>query len=219
MTGKRNLIKNKNKIRNFAKDRLNLIVNETLSSVVLFKLGIDELKEEKKKDIFELLFSSSFELDENKKISIQSSLTEIEENTESLKNMLSKSSQLIMSSSASIIKRLETDIYASMSNIVDRIEKIEESDNLYSMTIICKEETENLIITENLQVKKNIDYYKLNKQQSQLQLFVNGILQINDTVDKGDYLLMNDENDNIVILFHEILPIRSTISIFAIKSR
>ena len=219
MTGKRNLIKNKNKIRNFAKDRLNLIVNETLSSVVLFKLGIDELKEEKKKDIFELLFSSSFELDENKKISIQSSLTEIEENTESLKNMLSKSSQLIMSSSASIIKRLETDIYASMSNIVDRIEKIEESDNLYSMTIICKEETENLIITENLQVKKNIDYYKLNKQQSQLQLFVNGILQINDTVDKGDYLLMNDENDNIVILFHEILPIRSTISIFAVKSR
>lgn len=213
------MIKNKNKIRNFAKDRLNLIVNETLSSVVLFKLGIDELKEEKKKDIFELLFSSSFELDENKKISIQSSLTEIEENTESLKNMLSKSSQLIMSSSASIIKRLETDIYASMSNIVDRIEKIEESDNLYSMTIICKEETENLIITENLQVKKNIDYYKLNKQQSQLQLFVNGILQINDTVDKGDYLLMNDENDNIVILFHEILPIRSTISIFAIKSR
>ena len=219
MTGKIKLIKNKNKIRNFAKDRLNLIVNETLSSVVLFKLGIDELKEEKKKDIFELLFSSSFELDENKKISIQSSLTEIEENTESLKNMLSKSSQLIMSSSASIIKRLETDIYASMSNIVDRIEKIEESDNLYSMTIICKEETENLIITENLQVKKNIDYYKLNKQQSQLQLFVNGILQINDTVDKGDYLLMNDENDNIVILFHEILPIRSTISIFAIKSR
>lgn len=213
------MIKNKNKIRNFAKDRLNLIVNETLSSVVLFKLGIDELKEEKKKDIFELLFSSSFELDENKKISIQSSLTEIEENTESLKNMLSKSSQLIMSSSASIIKRLETDIYASMSNIVDRIEKIEESDNLYSMTIICKEETENLIITENLQVKKNIDYYKLNKQQSQLQLFVNGILQINDTVDKGDYLLMNDENDNIVILFHEILPIRSTISIFAVKSR
>ena len=219
MTGKRNLIKNKNKIRNFAKDRLNLIVNETLSNVVLFKLGIDELKEEKKKDIFELLFSSSFELDENKKISIQSSLTEIEENTESLKNMLSKSSQLIMSSSASIIKRLETDIYASMSNIVDRIEKIEESDSLYSMTIICKEETENIIITENLQVKKNIDYYKLNKQQSQLQLFVNGILQINDTVDKGDYLLMNDENDNIVTLFHEILPIGSTISIFAVKSR
>ena len=213
------MIKNKNKIRNFAKDRLNLIVNETLSSVVLFKLGIDELKEEKKKDIFELLFSSSFELDENKKISIQSSLTEIEENTESLKNMLSKSSQLIMSSSASIIKRLETDIYASMSNIVDRIEKIEESDNLYSMTIICKEETENLIITENLQVKKNIDYYKLNKQQSQLQLFVNGILQTNDTADKGDYLLMNDENDNIVTLFHEILPIGSTISIFAVKSR
>jgi len=213
------LIKNKNKIRNFAKDRLNLIVNETLSNVVLFKLGIDELKEEKKKDIFELLFSSSFELDENKKISIQSSLTEIEENTESLKNMLSKSSQLIMSSSASIIKRLETDIYASMSNIVDRIEKIEESDSLYSMTIICKEETENIIITENLQVKKNIDYYKLNKQQSQLQLFVNGILQINDTVDKGDYLLMNDENDNIVTLFHEILPIGSTISIFAVKSR
>ena len=219
MTGKRNLIKNKNKIRNFAKDRLNLIVNETLSNVVLFKLGIDELKEEKKKDIFELLFSSSFELDENKKISIQSSLTEIEENTESLKSMLSKSSQLIMSSSASIIKRLETDIYASMSNIVDRIEKIEESDSLYSMTIICKEETENIIITENLQVKKNIDYYKLNKQQSQLQLFVNGILQINDTVDKGDYLLMNDENDNIVTLFHEILPIGSTISIFAVKSR
>jgi len=213
------LIKNKNKIRNFAKDRLNLIVNETLSNVVLFKLGIDELKEEKKKDIFELLFSSSFELDENKKISIQSSLTEIEENTESLKSMLSKSSQLIMSSSASIIKRLETDIYASMSNIVDRIEKIEESDSLYSMTIICKEETENIIITENLQVKKNIDYYKLNKQQSQLQLFVNGILQINDTVDKGDYLLMNDENDNIVTLFHEILPIGSTISIFAVKSR
>ena len=213
------MIKNKNKIRNFAKDRLNLIVNETLSSVVLFKLGIDELKEEKKKDIFELLFSSSFELDENKKISIQSSLTEIEENTESLKSMLSKSSQLIMSSSASIIKRLETDIYASMSNIVDRIEKIEESDNLYSMTIICKEETENLIITENLQVKKNIDYYKLNKQQSQLQLFINGILQINDTADKGDYLLMNDENDNIVTLFHEILPIGSTISIFAVKSR
>jgi len=219
LTGKRNLIKNKNKIRNFAKDRLNLIVNETLSNVVLFKLGIDELKEEKKKDIFELLFSSSFELDENKKISIQSSLTEIEENTESLKSMLSKSSQLIMSSSASIIKRLETDIYASMSNIVDRIEKIEESDSLYSMTIICKEETENIIITENLQVKKNIDYYKLNKQQSQLQLFVNGILQINDTVDKGDYLLMNDENDNIVTLFHEILPIGSTISIFAVKSR
>ena len=213
------MIKNKNKIRNFAKDRLNLIVNETLSNVVLFKLGIDELKEEKKKDIFELLFSSSFELDENKKISIQSSLTEIEENTESLKSMLSKSSQLIMSSSASIIKRLETDIYASMSNIVDRIEKIEESDSLYSMTIICKEETENIIITENLQVKKNIDYYKLNKQQSQLQLFVNGILQINDTVDKGDYLLMNDENDNIVTLFHEILPIGSTISIFAVKSR
>jgi hypothetical protein len=219
LTGKRNLIKNKNKIRNFAKDRLNLIVNETLSNVVLFKLGIDELKEEKKKDIFELLFSSSFELDENKKISIQSSLTEIEENTESLKSMLSKSSQLIMSSSASIIKRLETDIYASMSNIIDRIEKIEESDNLYSMTVICKEETENLIITENLQVKKNIDYYKLNKQQSQLQLFVNGILQINDTADKGDYLLMNDENDNIVTLFHEILPIGSTISIFAVKSR
>jgi hypothetical protein len=219
LTGKRNLIKNKNKIRNFAKDRLNLIVNETLSNVVLFKLGIDELKEEKKKDIFELLFSSSFELDENKKISIQSSLTEIEENTESLKSMLSKSSQLIMSSSASIIKRLETDIYASMSNIIDRIEKIEESCNLYSMTVICKEETENLIITENLQVKKNIDYYKLNKQQSQLQLFVNGILQINDTADKGDYLLMNDENDNIVTLFHEILPIGSTISIFAVKSR
>ena len=209
----------KNKIRNFAKDRIGLIVNETISTIDLIELNIEEIKQEKKKDIFELFFNSSFELDENKKISIQGSLSKIEENTELLKRMLSKSSQLIMSSSTSIIKRLETDIYASLTNIVDRIEKIEAGNYLYAMTLICKEETDNLIIKENLQVKKYLDYYKLAKQQSQFQLFVNGMLQVNDTVDKGDYLLMRDENDNIVILFHELLPVKSTISIFAVKSR
>lgn len=217
MTGKKNLTKNK--IRNFAKDRIGLIVNETISTIDLIELNIEEIKQEKKKDIFELFFNSSFELDENKKISIQGSLSKIEENTELLKRMLSKSSQLIMSSSTSIIKRLETDIYASLTNIVDRIEKIEAGNYLYAMTLICKEETDNLIIKENLQVKKYLDYYKLAKQQSQFQLFVNGMLQVNDTVDKGDYLLMRDENDNIVILFHELLPVKSTISIFAVKSR
>ena len=217
MTGKKNLTKNK--IRNFAKDRIGLIVNEAISTIDLIELNIEEIKQEKKKDIFELFFNSSFELDENKKISIQGSLSKIEENTELLKSMLSKSSQLIMSSSTSIIKRLETDIYASLTNIVDRIEKIEAGNYLYAMTLICKEETDNLIIKENLQVKKYLDYYKLAKQQSQFQLFVNGMLQVNDTVDKGDYLLMRDENDNIVILFHELLPVKSTISIFAVKSR
>tara|TARA_R110001599_G_scaffold93873_1_gene244538 strand:- start:242 stop:877 length:636 start_codon:yes stop_codon:yes gene_type:complete len=209
----------KNKIRNFAKDRIGLIVNDAISTIDLLELNIEEIKQEKKKDIFELFFNSSFELDENKKISIQGSLSKIEENTELLKSMLSKSSQLIMSSSTSIIKRLETDIYASLTNIVDRIEKIEAGNYLYAMTLICKEETDNLIIKENLQVKKHLDYYKLAKQQSQFQLFVNGMLQVNDTVDKGDYLLMRDENDNIVILFHELLPVKSTISIFAVKSR
>jgi hypothetical protein len=213
------LTKNKNKIRNFAKDKLNLFVDESLSRLVLLKIDIDELKQEKKKDIVELFFNSSFELDENKKISIQKSLTEIEENTELLKEMLSKSSQIILSSSTSAINRLETSIYASLTNIVDRIEKVEESSNLHAMTLICKEETDKLIITENLQVKKSLDYYKLNKQQSQFQLFISGILQINDTADKGDYLLMIDENDNIVVLFHELIPPESTISIFAVKSR
>jgi len=217
LTGKKNLIKNK--IRNFAKDRIDFIAKEALSNVVLLKMNVEERKQEKKKDMFELFFNSSFELDENKKISIQGSLDKIEENTELLKIMLSKSSQLIMSTSTSIIKRLETDIYASLTNIVDRIEKIEAGDYLHAMTIICKEETGNLTIKENLQVKNHLDYFKLSKQQSQFQLFVNGILQINDTVDKGDYLLMLNENNNIVILFHELLPVKTTISIFAVKSR
>ena len=124
-----------------------------------------------------------------------------------------------MASTTSVIKKAETDIYATMSKIVDRIEKIEKSNNLYALTMICSEEIDNLTISEKLLVGKNVDYYNLGVQQAQLQLFVDGILQTNDTADKGDYLLTLDENSNVVVAFHEIVPDGATISIFAVKSR
>ena len=128
-------------------------------------------------------------------------------------------SKLIMASTTSVIKKTETDIYATMSKIVDRIEKIEKSNNLYALTMACSEEIDNLTINENLLVSKNVDYYRLSTQQAQLQLFVDGILQTNDTADKGDYLLTLDENCNVVVAFHEIVHEGATISIFAVKSR
>ena len=219
MTGKKNLIKNKNKISSFIKDNLNLLVDESLSRVVLLKIGADELKQSKKKELFESIFSQPFELDEEKKISIKRKLAEIDKNTESLSDMIARSSKLIMASTASVIKKTETDIYATMSKIVDRIEKIEKSNNLYALTMACSEEIDNLTINENLLVSKNVDYYRLSTQQAQLQLFVDGILQTNDTADKGDYLLTLDENRNVVVTFHEIVHEGATISIFAVKSR
>lgn len=219
MTGKKNLIKNKNKISSFLKDNLNLLVDESLSRVVLLKISADELKQSKKKELFESMFSQPFELDEEKKISIKRKLAEIDKNTESLSDMIARSSKLIMASTTSVIKKAETDIYATMSKIVDRIEKIEKSNNLYALTMICSEEIDNLTISEKLLVGKNVDYYNLGVQQAQLQLFVDGILQTNDTADKGDYLLTLDENSNVVVAFHEIVPDGATISIFAVKSR
>jgi hypothetical protein len=219
LTGKKNLIKNKNKISSFIKDNLNLLVDESLSRVVLLKISADELKQSKKKELFESIFSQPFELDEEKKISIKRKLAEIDKNTESLSDMIARSSKLIMTSTTSVIKKAETDIYATMSKIVDRIEKIEKSNNLYALTMICSEEIDNLTISENLLVSKNVDYYNLGVQQAQLQLFVDGILQTNDTADKGDYLLTLDENSNVVVAFHEIVPDGATISIFAVKSR
>lgn len=219
MTGKKNLIKNKNKISSFIKDNLNLLVDESLSRVVLLKISADELKQSKKKELFESIFSQPFELDEEKKISIKRKLAEIDKNTESLSDMIARSSKLIMASTTSVIKKTETEIYATMSKIVDRIEKIEKSNNLYALTMICSEEIDNFTINENLLVSKNVDYYRLGTQQAQLQLFVDGILQTNDTADKGDYLLTLDENSNVVVAFHEIVPDGATISIFAVKSR
>jgi len=226
LIGKKNLIKNKNKITSFVKDNLNMIVNESLSRIVLFKIDIDELKQEKKKDMFELFFSPTFEIDENKKISIKSTIAELEDNTEELKIMLSKSSQMIMSAATTTIKRLETDIYASLTNIVDRIERseeriknVEEFNSMHAITFICNEETDKVVIKDNLKVKQHIDYHKLNKQQALFQLFIGGLLQINDTADKGDYILTLDENNNLVAFFHEMIPEETTISIFAIKSR
>lgn len=213
------MIKNKNKISSFLKDNLNLLVDESLSRVVLLKISADELKQSKKKELFESMFSQPFELDEEKKISIKRKLAEIDKNTESLSDMIARSSKLIMASTTSVIKKAETDIYATMSKIVDRIEKIEKSNNLYALTMICSEEIDNLTISEKLLVGKNVDYYNLGVQQAQLQLFVDGILQTNDTADKGDYLLTLDENSNVVVAFHEIVPDGATISIFAVKSR
>jgi len=213
------LIKNKNKISSFLKDNLNLLVDESLSRIVLLKIGAEELKQSKKKELFESIFSQPFELDEEKKISIKRKLTEIDKNTESLSDMITRSSKLIMASTTSVIKKTETDIYATMSKIVDRIEKIEKSNNLYALTMICSEEIDSLTINENLLVSKNVDYYSLGAQQAQLQLFVDGILQTNDTADKGDYLLALDEDCNVVVSFHEMVPDGATISIFAVKSR
>ena len=213
------MIKNKNKISSFIKDNLTLLVDESLSRVVLLKISADELKQSKKKELFESIFSQPFELDEEKKISIKRKLAEIDKNTESLSDMIARSSKLIMASTTSVIKKTETDIYATMSKIVDRIEKIEKSNNLYALTMACSEEIDNLTINENLLVSKNVDYYRLSTQQAQLQLFVDGILQTNDTADKGDYLLTLDENCNVVVTFHEIVHEGATISIFAVKSR
>lgn len=213
------MIKNKNKISSFIKDNLNLLVDESLSRVVLLKISADELKQSKKKELFESIFSQPFELDEEKKISIKRKLAEIDKSTESLSDMIARSSKLIMASTTSVIKKTETDIYATMSKIVDRIEKIEKSNNLYALTMACSEEIDNLTINENLLVSKNVDYYRLSTQQAQLQLFVDGILQTNDTADKGDYLLTLDENCNVVVTFHEIVHEGATISIFAVKSR
>lgn len=219
------MTKNKNKITNFVKDSLNSVINESLSRIVLFKIDVDELKQEKKKEIFESFFSPSFEIDENKKISINKALAEIDSSAEELKTMLSKSSQMIMAAATTTIKRLETDIYASLTNIVDRIEtseerikNVEELNNMHAITFICSEETEKIVIKENLKVKHHISYHKLNKQQTLFQLFVGGMLQINDTADKGDYILSLDENSELVAHFHEMIPAETTISIFAIKS-
>ena len=213
------MTKNKNNISSFIKDNLNLLVDESLSRVVLLKISADELKQSKKKELFESIFSQPFELDEEKKISIKRKLAEIDKSTESLSDMIARSSKLIMASTTSVIKKTETDIYATMSKIVDRIEKIEKSNNLYALTMACSEEIDNLTINENLLVSKNVDYYRLSTQQAQLQLFVDGILQTNDTADKGDYLLTLDENCNVVVAFHEIVHEGATISIFAVKSR
>ena len=230
MTGKKNLIKNKNKISSFIKDNLNAAINESLSRVVLFKIELDEFKQEKKKNMFESLFSTAFEIDENEKISIKSTLSELEDNTEELKITLSQSSQMIMSAATTTIKRLETDVYKTLSNIVDRIERtevrtearikdLEEFNSMHAITFMCSEETEKVVIKDNLKVKQYTDYHELDKQQAMFQLFVGGLLQINDTADKGDYILTLDENNDLIAFFHEMIPEETTISIFAIKSR
>jgi hypothetical protein len=230
LTGKKNLIKNKNKISSFIKDNLNAVINESLSRVVLFKIELDEFKQEKKKNMFESLFSTAFEIDENEKISIKSTLSELEDNTEELKITLSQSSQMIMSAATTTIKRLETDVYKTLSNIVDRIERtevrtearikdLEEFNSMHAITFMCSEETEKVVIKDNLKVKQYTDYHELDKQQAMFQLFVGGLLQINDTADKGDYILSLDENNDLVAFFHEMIPAETTISIFAIKSR
>ena len=61
----------KNKINNFIKDNLNLLVNETLSNIVLLKIKLEEEKQRKKKQAVEKFFSESFSLDNDNKISIQ----------------------------------------------------------------------------------------------------------------------------------------------------
>lgn len=220
------MTKNKNKITSFVKDNLNAVINESLSRVVLFKIELDEFKQEKKKNMFESLFSTNFEIDENEKISIKSTLSGLEDNTEELKTMLSQSSQMIMTAATTTIKRLEIDVYKTLSNIVDRIERTEarikaseEFNSMHAITFMCSEETEKVVIKENLKVKQWIDYHELNKQQATFQIFVGGLLQINDTVDKGDYMLSLDENNDLVAFFHEMIPAETTISIFAIKSR
>ena len=230
MTGKKNLIKNKNKISSFIKDNLNAAINESLSRVVLFKIELDEFKQEKKKNMFESLFSTAFEIDENEKISIKSTLSELEDNTEELKITLSQSSQMIMSAATTTIKRLETDVYKTLSNIVDRIERtevrtearikdLEEFNSMHAITFMCSEETEKVVIKDNLKVKQYTDYHELDKQQAMFQLFVGGLLQINDTADKGDYILNLNENNDHIAFFHEMIPEETTISIFEIKSR
>lgn len=224
------MIKNKNKISSFIKDNLNAAINESLSRVVLFKIELDEFKQEKKKNMFESLFSTAFEIDENEKISIKSTLSELEDNTEELKITLSQSSQMIMSAATTTIKRLETDVYKTLSNIVDRIERtevrtearikdLEEFNSMHAITFMCSEETEKVVIKDNLKVKQYTDYHELDKQQAMFQLFVGGLLQINDTADKGDYILTLDENNDLIAFFHEMIPEETTISIFAIKSR
>ena len=137
---------------------------------------------------------------------------------------------MIMSAATTTIKRLETDVYKTLSNIVDRIERtevrtearikdLEEFNSMHAITFMCSEETEKVVIKDNLKVKQYTDYHELDKQQAMFQLFVGGLLQINDTADKGDYILTLDENNDLIAFFHEMIPEETTISIFAIKSR
>jgi len=207
----------KNKINNFIKDNLNLLVNETLSNIVLLKIKLEEEKQRKKKQAVEKFFSESFSLDNDNKISIQHNTSELEQEINNIKETLTQTSN-IASSAILSIKKLETDAYATMSKIVDKIDRLGNKKEPTAIVLTCGSETDTIQIKENLYVKKCLDYNKLSEQQAVFQLFLDGILQVNDTADKGDYLLMVNENNNIAVLFHEAIPAGTSISIFAIKS-
>lgn len=232
------------------KNKANIILDETLSRMIIFRLDIEELKVKKKKEVIDMILGTRFEIDKNKSTSVKSLINKIENDIEITKKLSYDTKKNISNETNSIVKNLEIKIYSSLTKILDKIELLEKNKNdttervysslskivdrldsvekklkssrdelkLYSKTFFCKSNTSAIVIKEHLEVKKYLDYHKLDIQQSLFQVYVEGILQINDTIDKGDYMLTKNDNDELVVVFHETITTEATISIFSVKS-
>ena len=152
----------KNKINSAIKDNLNLLVNEALSGIVLLNIKLEEVKQLKKKQAVEKFFGKSFELNKDNKISIEGKISELNKNISDIKESLLKTSDMAASAISSV-KKLETNAYATMSKIVDKIDKLDNKKTLQAIVMTCNDETDKIQIKENLHVKKFLDYKKLSQ--------------------------------------------------------
>jgi hypothetical protein len=101
----------------------------------------------------------------------------------------------------------------------ETIEKLQMYEQSWSKIVFIEEEKDSILIEEKLLVEYYLtDSQKFPRQNSIFQLFIDGIIQINDFIEKGDYFLSIDEDGFLLITFYENIQPGSTISIFAIKA-
>jgi hypothetical protein len=101
----------------------------------------------------------------------------------------------------------------------EKINSIQMYDNMWSLYINIDEEKDFITIDENLIVIKALtDPEKYPRQNSTFQLFLDGILQVNDYIENGDYSLAQNKDGSLLVKFYENIQPGSSITIFAIKS-
>jgi len=196
------------------------------------KLKADELKESALqyttkdkylKELSKLFDETTIALDSNNKLSSKSSLDALDNKMKQAAEFLSKGVTDVAESLTKELSSQKEELLALTNKVINhfntRCDNLHNVDNIANRIFYIKEATDILDLgTKSLLVAdpKYDNHDELNKQRVLLQVYVNGMLQINDEVQNGDYMI-NARGDTIKLHFHETLQPGMAVVVHAVK--
>ena len=204
-------------------------IDECKALIEQYKTTVIEFKKKEKylQALLELFDSELFYLDDNNKLSCRQSLDDMRE-------IFKKVSQHTASGITSVAESLTQDIKEQANILSDnfntrinetiiyfkkQVQDIKHGDHMIIKVVYIDEPIDNVDLqATNLLVAspEYNNFQSLGRQRALLQVFIDGMLQINDEVHRGDYLIHCHE-DTIKLHFHEMLQPGMAITIIAVK--